>query len=1206
MQNETRTLVALGPGRRSEGSALSERAAGFDVRKRQAGPNDNTFFISSRILSQEKRLTNPYRQHAFFHAAVRRVALAISSAPFRIFTDKPKSAETDSLKNRRDAWANLEKRFPALRRDLFDLFHDRGETARKKLKREMMLTIRRFAPSAPLDLVTKAVGLDVIEEGPWFELFSTVNPTMTRSQLWEATVIYLNTDGESFWVPMTSEGDFWSPPETVPSAGNQAKYVPAEIWPFGKKGWAPRFNKDSKVLEGWNWKDSRSGALSFTGGRPHEFDVEQIVHFKFFDPGDFFRGLSPYEALDIELKQDYNASRFNNAFFEQGAQMSGYFIFEEGLTDIQRDDFVEQFTRDHVSVDNAWKPGLVEGKSKWQPSGVTQRDMQFFRLREWVRDETLSVVGTPKSEMGIFEDVNRASALVSKRVFWENTNLPIIHYTEDLLYSTMFNPVTGGTIFGLFDLSVIEALREDLTGKTEVATSLFAMGVPLNDINERLELGFEPYPWGKVGWISKNLVPVFTDPSIEPPPPEPTSGPDGGGEDDDEGDEGDDVLNPTDSGDEGGDEGDGKPEDEEGTDDGEENSRPMGSRPPVGLSFRGEYGTREQRVARFWDHIFARVMRPGEKKIKRLVKNLTPKWRAASLAAIGDTVITPTTTAEDILFNANPFKRELHEAIKPILEDIFDAASAEAEEELVEIGLVRLDDFRPISSRVDEFDFEVESIIEGQAERIERIVSTVRGVLEESLDAGIKGGADNEGLKSIVRQRFKIFSSSFWLNRTAGTESALATSTARELVFRRRQVPSNVWLNAGDDRVRDDHVTLDDGIPRPIGFNFGKLLGPGIVLMYPLDPNAPADQTILCRCALIPSQTPPVDSKAEPIPPGGNIPGEDMAFIDPKTAVAMRQGGPSPPKVPEQDLKKIRKLDDFIKSLDDPILQKALRENPELAEQLQQDYARDQKSGIVNALRAYAKNKGSLRLGKALADSNLTDEELEAFAEKFGVRVGTKGLVYEKIVGFKVADDEFFGGAKRLFPEYKTVTMSRREWLATRIADEVHETWASTSADHSVKAFGLQRAGNELAKKLGFTPSTTHFKDAAWRESAKFFKEHQNVYRKIVEESYRLTQEDLKGKNIKVLKLFRGMGGVKDPALSAEPNKVEIGTQPLSSFAADPGVANYFAYRGDIIMSITVRAEQIFGCARDGWGCYIESEYLVFGNTMESLAYIYE
>ncbi len=872
MRGETRTLVGLPTTRReSERGTLFPAAnvtpgrGGFSLEKRSAGPNDSSFFLSGRVLSQDARLRNPFRQHAYSHAAIKRVAAAISSAPFRIFQET--SSETEnSYRQRKLAFKGIQQQFPKLKTDVFDLFHDKGEKSRRILAREFATMIRKIAPSANMGAIAKAVGLDLIEEGSWFDLFSNVNPTMTRSQLWEASVIFLQTDGESFWVMFDEDGSFWEPPsEPVVNPREQQAVIPAEIMPFGKSGWSEVVDKESKMLDGWIWRDPRKGFMNLTGGKPIPFTVEQIVHLRFIDPENMFRGLSPFTALDIDIKTDFNAARYNNAFFEKGAQLSGWLMSDDGMTAGQRQNLEEQFDRDHVGIDNMWRPGVFEsGKAKWVPTGVTQRDMQFFTLREWARDSVLSVIGTPKSEMGIFQDVNRASAMVSKRVFWENTNLPIIHYIEDLLFSDLFVPVSGGGVFGLFDVSNVEALREDLTEKVEAAKALFAMGVPLNDINERLELGFEPYAWGDVAWLNQNLVAVSGDPTVLPKPaPTPTPGP---GEEPPE----DDDETPPDEDEPGGD-GDGDdgespeeepPEDGEGEGD-EENTRPgpSTSRPPAALTFLGEYDTPEKREQRH-EEILVRVMKPGERAIKKIMRGLVARMRAASLAAVGEADLGSITNVEQILFNETKFQVELSTKVRPVFEDILIAAAEEAEEELVEIGILKLENWNPIGRQVGgQFDFEAAAIISSQAARIERVVSTVRGILSESLDQGLATGVGKAGLQGIIRGKFKTFSGSSYLNRIAVTESSLGTNTARDLVFRRRQVPSNIWSTAGDDRVRPDHIALDDGVPRAIGFNFGKLLGGiGIVLEFPLDPRAPADLTILCRCALLPSQETPRES----------------------------------------------------------------------------------------------------------------------------------------------------------------------------------------------------------------------------------------------------------------------------------------------------------------------------------------------------------
>ena len=655
MKGETRQLISIEDFLRERDSSsnlptprrLSSSPAFPDSRRRGTpGPNDHTFFLSSRVRSRDKRLSNPYRQHAYFHAATKRIAQSIGSVPFRIFIEAGTS-QNGSLKDRKDAWNELCRRYKKIPKDLFDLFHDRGGKVRKRLIREFARTVVRLTPEVPLSLLMRALGVEVIEDGPWFDLFRDVNPMMTRSQLWEANTIYLETDGEAFWIMIDQSGDFWNPPDEPPAtAAAQAAFVPSQIWPFGKKGWEPLVDEDTGLITGWKWTDPRKkggrGTLS-NKKKVFEFEVDQIPHFRFFDPEDYLGGLSPFEALDLELRTDHNAAKYNNAFFQKGAQLSGVVVYPDNLPGLQRQTFEEQFTEEHVGVDNMWKPGVFEGGGKFVPTGVSQRDMEFFKLREWVRDEVLSVVGTPKSELGVFEDVNRASAQVSKRVFWENTLIPLIHYHEDLMDSKLFTPVTDGRLWGMFDLTQVEALREDLSDKSEVAERLFKMGYPINMINERLEIGFEPVEWGDVGYLPKSLVPVTGDPAEEPPPepeePDPDDEPDGDDGEEEPGDDG---------GGAGPDEPD--PEDAEGSDDSEEES----GRPPVGLRFIGEYDSKNKRDEKAIE-VFERVMKPGERKIKKFVRGLMVRMRAAALAAVGDSDIGRILNVEDILFNPNPF-----------------------------------------------------------------------------------------------------------------------------------------------------------------------------------------------------------------------------------------------------------------------------------------------------------------------------------------------------------------------------------------------------------------------------------------------------------------------------------------------------------------------------------------------------------------------
>lgn len=498
MQGETRKVVSLVP---------KGRGGTMGAKQRATVPPDPSFFFGSRVKLSGGRLRDPYREHAYFHAAVKRVSAAISSAPFRIFRDSQSKdgVTSTSTASRKAAFAELRGKHPELPEGLFNIYNGRDEATRRRLVRDMYSDIRGFAPSADIDTMMRAIGVEIVDSGPWAELFRDVNPEMTRSQLWEASTIYMHQGGETFWIPLVRRGNAlvkWQPPpKPVPGSG-QNKWVPAELWPFGKAGWKPLPDKKKSRIGGWEFKHKPFG---LNEEKTDVFSANQIGHYRFFDPLHRGRGLAPTEALAIELAQDHNAARYNEAFFERGAQLPWVMVFENGLSETQREDVEEQMLRDYSGLDNMWRPAVFEGNAKIEKIGMSQRDMDYHTLRQWVRDEVLAVIGTPKSELGIFQDANRASALVSKRVFWENTNLPLMRYYEDNTDSWLFSPVSGGTVFGAFDTSQIEALRDDLLSKVQVSEKLFKLGFTANEINERLNLGFDQHPARELVWLNQNL-----------------------------------------------------------------------------------------------------------------------------------------------------------------------------------------------------------------------------------------------------------------------------------------------------------------------------------------------------------------------------------------------------------------------------------------------------------------------------------------------------------------------------------------------------------------------------------------------------------------------------------------------------------------------------------------------------------------------------
>ena len=862
---------------------MMQKQAGSNI-----GPVDPSFFQTFRIRLQGDSLASPFTQHPWVFAGINRIATDASSVPFVILTEAPEGqldddfivqsregeTETGTPAARRRALDERRTKWHEARRPHFDKlrhavpripewFHDHYE---RSPARKYFRAIRARAPEAPIGLVCKATGVVVVEEGPWVDLFDTPNTHMTRSQLWESTCIYLGEGGECFWI-LEGKGD-----ERVPAE------VPTALVPTGRAGWEPVTDKETgETLVGWKRRGRGSK-------RDQKFKLEEVIQFRYFNPDQPLRGLAPIKPADLEIKQDHRASLFNNAFFVHGAQLGGVLTSDKVLNPRQVKEIREQFEARHGGVTKAFKTAVLEGGVKFTETGVRQRDMQFVQLRNMSRDIILAVLGVPKSEVGVIEDVNRATAIVSKRTMWENTILPKLTYIEDLLWSHLFKPTTGDVFWGLFDISQVEALRDDLLTKTEVFVKLVENGYPINVVAPRLEMGLPAVPWGNVWWSPSNLVPVSGDPTELPPEEPPEEPPEDPPEEppDDEPPSDDDAVQA-------------RLDALEGTDDDTDPDEILSDIDGLledGLIDASLYDQADELISRVyddlpedfeeqnekrwerWEEIERQLMTPGERKIRDAVaKNLFQiRRRQMKLfnqieLAETDPLSNAVTEADQILFVPKEFREKLRDRVKPIYRKLFDDSFEDAEKELEDLGFpedgddgerATEDELVPNVLPLGGVESVRATLLENQQRRIMQTVDTVRNQLRTALREAIAEGLTKAEARNRLKRAFGLLRSK---PRIIGsTESASVVNGGRWTSFIKRKVPQVEWLSAKDEIVRREHVIFDRAGARPIGHNWAAELGlEGVItIRRPLDPAAPARLVIGCRCTLIPSVAQPI------------------------------------------------------------------------------------------------------------------------------------------------------------------------------------------------------------------------------------------------------------------------------------------------------------------------------------------------------------
>lgn len=345
--------------------------------------------------------------------------------------------------------------------------------------------------SAPYQVMTGDLndpnedGKPVSRNHPWQRPFDRPNPMLASSQLIEGTEIFMCLRGEAFWL-FTSELDGTYTP------GNP----PREIW-FLEPDCMEEEVKNGVIIGWWY----------VTGGQRIAIPVHRVAHFKLFNPYNRYRGLSPLSAAMLGIRIDHKSASFSEALMDNGADPGGVLTSDVDLGEEQITALRQEWNAMHQGAMNRGKVAVLSGGVQYKQLEISAKEMEFLEQRRWTREEILAVFQVPKQAVGLIDDVNRATASVVKREWWQNVLVPRLKYNWQILYLSLFVHVDG--MWVMSDLSKVEALQQDFNEKLDQAKKMKELGYGLNAINERLELGMEDVPWGDEPLTNEGQVPIM-------------------------------------------------------------------------------------------------------------------------------------------------------------------------------------------------------------------------------------------------------------------------------------------------------------------------------------------------------------------------------------------------------------------------------------------------------------------------------------------------------------------------------------------------------------------------------------------------------------------------------------------------------------------------------------------------------------------------
>lgn len=655
-----------------------------------------------------------------------------------------------------------------------------------------------------------------MESGPVIDLLNQPNPMKGWASFFESVVAYHMISGNTY----------------IEGAGPTPSAPPRELWslrpdfmsivPNAMGGVGQYIFKTAQVEKRWD-VDPITGK-------------SKIHHIKMFHPTDIWYGMSPIQAVLLNVDQANSANRWNLSLLQNMAQPSGILKVNSTdanpggmLTSEQRTILQRSLEEKYSGPKNVARPMLLEGGMSWEQIGLSPKDMEWLEGKKVTAADICNAFGVPAQLLG-FGQNTYANYKEAKDAFYIDTIMPLMDIYEYEL--TKYIRRWFGETYSLkYDRDDIEALTDKRQAK-------YASINTLNFITQnekRIMAGFEEAEGWDVYLIGNQLLESPDDLSFnEPTPPDMNSEAEEG---DDDGEE--------ESSQENGNEEDS--EEEVVGDDGEvkewKNFNLLNSREKR-TAWKRTNALRqrlERPFARSLEQDFEDLARALEKAAQgkedpKLLEYSLQKAIDAGMADISKTI------ARHLKFTVQDFGQRVFNEAKSIGLVLETKASQKTWEQWAD---------RYIKRRTGDAITAIDGTTRKQVREVVKKL-TAENIRDESAD----GSEEPVNFAKELRNTFSELTPAR-ATMIARTETSMASNNATFEAAKALEIPGlkKEWVSVQDDRTRDggkdgndaNHLEMN-GVRVELDEKF--TVPPDADMDGPGDPAGGAGQVINCRCTL--------------------------------------------------------------------------------------------------------------------------------------------------------------------------------------------------------------------------------------------------------------------------------------------------------------------------------------------------------------------
>jgi len=209
-------------------------------------------------------------------------------------------------------------------------------------------------------------------------------------------------------------------------------------------------------------------------------------------------GFAPTQSILDIVKSLHYSLLYNKRFFEENSIPDGVLsVLDTNETELKN--FISNWQRDFKAQPH--KFAVLNKAIQWQPFTITQRELEFLETQSWYYKMVISAFGLTPTELGITEDVNRATSNNQSELSRRKGIRPLLKILEKY-----FNE----EIISEFGYEGIEFtfIYDDPSEKNQRLTNWkLEIDMGVKTVNEiRNEMGLEPVEWGELPMSSLGRI----------------------------------------------------------------------------------------------------------------------------------------------------------------------------------------------------------------------------------------------------------------------------------------------------------------------------------------------------------------------------------------------------------------------------------------------------------------------------------------------------------------------------------------------------------------------------------------------------------------------------------------------------------------------------------------------------------------------------